>query len=541
MSGSIATERDVVPEGPSSFVRRRRIIAPAVVVPASLLAAVLAAPPASAAPAACALKPALGVLATCAVVGAGTVLVPSGATTATVTLNGGGGGGPAFGDKNGGRGARVQTKVTVTAGATLNVVVAAGGEARMGGGYSALSSGGTTIAVAGGGGGAAADADGGSGAAEGTVEGGSGGDKSVESDTHLIAAKGGIGAYGAGSGGAGGYLATAVLPSGSLTISGWAGAGQAWANGGAGGAGMQGIGGSGGAGYGGGGGGGAIGDPEVGAAAAGGGAGGSYANPSLTSATTYAPSGGSAGSGTGDGGAGSVSITFQGTGVTPRKQALKTAMGLSLALKANARMSGAKAALNGSGLKAKSRYTLDMRSTPVRLVTGTTDASGKFSRSFALPASVCQKPGLHQLILSGLAPNGSVLKQTRWVMLGSGCKVQGTSVAKPALNQPVRSFLFDYRSARLSTSDKAALRGMATSLKGVKEIRISGYTQTDRKGEASRQANIKLAQQRATVVRNYLRSVGVKAKVTLVARGPVDPVSTTQQKLNRRAVIAVRY
>lgn len=100
---------------------------------------------------------------------------------------------------------------------------------------------------------------------------------------------------------------------------------------------------------------------------------------------------------------------------------------------------------------------------------------------------------------------------------------------------------FKERSAKLTGATKATLDCIATKVGKAKSVKIYGYTMTNKKSPASKMANKLLAKRRAHAVRTYLRSHGVKAKITVVAKGAVNPASATKQSKNRRVVIIPKY
>ncbi len=100
---------------------------------------------------------------------------------------------------------------------------------------------------------------------------------------------------------------------------------------------------------------------------------------------------------------------------------------------------------------------------------------------------------------------------------------------------------FANRSAKLSKAAKSTLDCVATQVGKAKAIKIYGYTMTNKKSAASKLANKKLAKKRAQAVRKYLRTKGVKAKVIVIAKGAVNPVSKSDQSKNRRVVIVPKY
>jgi hypothetical protein len=71
--------------------------------------------------------------------------------------------------------------------------------------------------------------------------------------------------------------------------------------------------------------------------------------------------------------------------------------------------------ISASGLKVGSTYTLTMHSTPVVLYTGIIGPGGGFTWTVALPANT--PAGAHELILSGIAPNGSTMTAHAWFVL----------------------------------------------------------------------------------------------------------------------------
>lgn len=113
---------------------------------------------------------------------------------------------------------------------------------------------------------------------------------------------------------------------------------------------------------------------------------------------------------------------------------------------------------------------------------------------------------------------------------------------KPTCSSPSQwTIYFANRSAKLSKSAKATLNCVASKVGKAKSVKIYGYTMTNKKSAASKIANKKLAQKRAKAVRKYLRSKGVTAKIVVIAKGAVDPASTTNQSKNRRVVIVPKY
>ena len=80
-----------------------------------------------------------------------------------------------------------------------------------------------------------------------------------------------------------------------------------------------------------------------------------------------------------------------------------------------ATLSVAETQFGASGLQVGSTYTLYMNSTPRLLYTGTVDASGAFVHTITLPADT--PVGSHELVLTGVAPDGTVLTARAWFTL----------------------------------------------------------------------------------------------------------------------------
>ncbi len=74
---------------------------------------------------------------------------------------------------------------------------------------------------------------------------------------------------------------------------------------------------------------------------------------------------------------------------------------------------GAPVQLTGAGLLPNSPWTAELRSTPVTLASGVTDASGSFRVLTDLPSSV--EPGRHRILVSATAPDGTPRTDTAWI------------------------------------------------------------------------------------------------------------------------------
>lgn len=126
---------------------------------------------------------------------------------------------------------------------------------------------------------------------------------------------------------------------------------------------------------------------------------------------------------------GSVDRTFAGV------IAARPAIDLRLDFSAGTPIDLAESDITGSGLKVGSTYTLELFSTPVLLHTGTIDTTGGFSWKIGLP--VATPPGAHRLLLTGIAPDGTVLTAQAWFTLLANGTIGAISytgpVAMPAL------------------------------------------------------------------------------------------------------------
>jgi hypothetical protein len=85
--------------------------------------------------------------------------------------------------------------------------------------------------------------------------------------------------------------------------------------------------------------------------------------------------------------------------------------------------------IGAGGLQVGSTYTLTMFSTPRILHTGTIDASGAFLHTITLPADT--PVGAHELVLTGVAPDGSVLTARAWFTLLSNGRIGAVSYSGP--------------------------------------------------------------------------------------------------------------
>lgn len=82
---------------------------------------------------------------------------------------------------------------------------------------------------------------------------------------------------------------------------------------------------------------------------------------------------------------------------------------------------------------------------------------------------------------------------------------------------------------------------LASKIKGAKVIKIYGYTETDTKSAAIKASNLILAKDRTVSVMNFLKGKLKGVKFLTYGKGGVNPVSITNQALNRRVVIEVSF
>jgi hypothetical protein len=85
--------------------------------------------------------------------------------------------------------------------------------------------------------------------------------------------------------------------------------------------------------------------------------------------------------------------------------------------------------ISADGLKVGSTYTLDLHSDPIRLYTGIIDASGGFTWLVSLPADT--PIGSHELILTGVAPDGTVMTAHAWFTLLANGRIGAVSYSGP--------------------------------------------------------------------------------------------------------------
>jgi hypothetical protein len=107
-------------------------------------------------------------------------------------------------------------------------------------------------------------------------------------------------------------------------------------------------------------------------------------------------------------------------------------LGLTLEFKAGATAAGSDTRISANGLKPGSAYELWMHSEPVLLDTGIIDESGSFAKNVALPAGI--PAGAHELVLTGIAPNGDTVTAKAWFSVDGAGKVVAISYTGPVDN-----------------------------------------------------------------------------------------------------------
>jgi outer membrane protein OmpA-like peptidoglycan-associated protein len=215
---------------------------------------------------------------------------------------------------------------------------------------------------------------------------------------------------------------------------------------------------------------------------------------------------------------------------------------LDLNLTVNTSVVGSQATLSGDGMRPNSTYVLTMYSTPVPLAAGRADADGSFSALITMPSKACVSGGLHELVLSGTAADGSALRDSSWIVMDDTCTTRSQRTVKPVSSTIVLSTVrFSYLSDRLSPYTKSSLRKVRGSLGNAKRITVTGHAQNRlTSGQKVKESNL-LAKKRAIAVRTYLLGIGVKTRVVAVGAGGLRPMKGMAQKYNRRVVITVLY
>ena len=220
-------------------------------------------------------------------------------------------------------------------------------------------------------------------------------------------------------------------------------------------------------------------------------------------------------------------------------------LSLKLNLEIGTKLSGQKVTIKGGGLKPGSDYILELHSTTVVIYQGIADSNGNFLQILTLPGKACVPAGTHSFKLTGIKPDGSATSDEAFFEIGDNCIVGNGKAEKTVVNDKVSwtlsGFLFKYNDAALTKDAEKSLTELLKLIKGAKTVTISGYTETDTKSEAVKKANLKLAKNRCTSVKNWLVAKKLKASYKLIGKGGVEPVSLTDQSKNRRVVIVATF
>jgi hypothetical protein len=217
-------------------------------------------------------------------------------------------------------------------------------------------------------------------------------------------------------------------------------------------------------------------------------------------------------------------------------------LNLDLNLAVNSPIVGSQATLSGGGLLARSTYSLIMYSTAVRLAGGIADDEGNFETSVRLPSKVCVSGGLHEMVLTATAADGTAVSDTSYIVMDDNCTTRSVRQVKPANNTlMLGAFLFPVGSAKMPARAKTAIQRLRGSFRGASRITVTSYSETRKKSPAAIKANKAVAKARAVAVRKYLLSIGVKVTVVAVGIGGGNRIIGSNRKYIRRAVITVRY
>lgn len=222
-----------------------------------------------------------------------------------------------------------------------------------------------------------------------------------------------------------------------------------------------------------------------------------------------------------------------------------TSLTLVLQVTVGTKLKGQVATLSGSGLKANSPYTLVIGSKKTVVISGVTNAKGAFTKKVTFTQSACVGTGTQSLLLTGTRPNNAKVTSEAAFSLDSKCEITTgqvvKSVKKGKTSWTLSGFLFEYVKADLTPEAIKSLNMLAAKIKGAKLIKIYGYTETDTKSAAIKAANLILAKDRTVSVMNYLKTKIKGVKYLTYGKGGVNPVSLTNQALNRRVVIEVSF
>jgi hypothetical protein len=104
-------------------------------------------------------------------------------------------------------------------------------------------------------------------------------------------------------------------------------------------------------------------------------------------------------------------------------------LGLALQFKAGTRVEDATTTATAAGLEPGSEWTLTLFSSPRLIASGVVAPSGVLDQLVRIPADT--EPGVHRLLLSGVAPDGTTLTSEAWFTLGRDGIILAVSLDGP--------------------------------------------------------------------------------------------------------------
>jgi hypothetical protein len=196
--------------------------------------------------------------------------------------------------------------------------------------------------------------------------------------------------------------------------------------------------------------------------------------------------------------------------------------------------------MSAKDLKPGATYTLTMYSRATTMVIGKTSATGSINGSMTIPTKACKTPGMHKLVLSSTDATGTKHESSVYVVLGKKCQLNAVAEKVKGTSWNISGILFDYQKWNLSSTSQATLKALKPWLKNAKSVKVSGYTETDGKGNSLKVLNQILAKKRSQSVISYLKKMGVNARLVVDPVGAKNPASSTQSK-NRRVELSATF
>ena len=204
------------------------------------------------------------------------------------------------------------------------------------------------------------------------------------------------------------------------------------------------------------------------------------------------------------------------------------------------KFSGLMIKMSGTNLKPGGGFTLDMYSKRVAMTAGTVGSDGSIKASMRIPGKGCVTPGLHKLIFESEDESGKKISSTFYIVLGANCELNAVVEKISDGSWSVKGLRFDYQKWTLSGDSKATLKALKPWLKNAIRVKVSGYTETDGKGNSLKIYNKVLAKKRVLSTINQLKSLGFKTYFMVNPVGAKNPTSKDQSK-NRRVELNVRF